>query len=68
MQLEYHLISTHLEQSNMVNRGGLPSVVDLRQAKVNALREVTPTVPPSAGHLPPRGEEGRGWIEAVHFG
>ena len=33
MQLEYHLISTRLEQSNMINRGGL-------QAKVNALREL----------------------------
>ncbi len=42
MQLEYHLISTHLEQSKMVNRGGLPSVGDLRQAKVNALREGPP--------------------------
>jgi hypothetical protein len=43
MQLEYHLISTRLEQSNMVNRGGL-------QAKVNALRELLPpTVPARAG-------------------
>ena len=33
----------------------------LRQAEVNALREETPTVPPSAGHLPPWGEAGGGW-------
>ena len=58
MRLEYHLISTRLEQSNMVNRGCF-------QAKVNALREKDPHRPcllRRQRHLP---TWGKGLVDAV---
>jgi hypothetical protein len=41
-----------------------------QQAKVNVLREMTPTSLPTkrAGHLPLQEEAGGGRVDAVHFG